>query len=1134
MAVPGSITMSLRGDGPWRGMTTLTAAERGDRRQRLLENCYVSSDGSEIRTAPGFKTMVDLFGDNPRETGYWRDVVDMARPAAVTVGSYSEHNLVSQEDLVVWSKPLHIHGFEIVKGQLKLFGEMDLRRGVVVNSDYTARVKIVSFTAVGGTTKLNLDVDALTTPTDASPDGIALALAPNGGATAATVIAPSYILIDESATGTGAADYLAGRIHVVSDASVPNAIIIETDISAQGGSGSFIEPAPIWKVRRGLGPFPALPGENGTVDVRSLGIWTVIGQPGFDSPASVCGPAYVANRMRDCGDALGNVTDGRWNTDRSRRLQKSLPYRLVPHVSQSRLILAAPGYGCVFQAPVVTPIQGDDGYRTNDIFDRPRSLGIPKAVMYEDTEKDDPAVSWHGGSGGAASGTYTFAVAYKDEATGETGLISEFLTLPTTQDNPGGLKLGILFPGYLMSECLALSILVFRSIRDGTQPYFQQAINVSTALPGGAVSSLKYGLVPTGGLGATESVAYRYMIQFTCPNIADSDLDQDFPMPNFERMPMGCKDSATVGGYTFFGGRLGNAGRRGELWESSITANYAESGHFTKPKQLICRANQNTDPRGQDGTWLCAQHCIPPAYQGSEIAGLDLFPYPRISGLLANMVNIRANYDQAGSTGEKTPQPQMSWPRWDMLQAVSQVGLSRTKEGAQAWLKLPQGHYEISQEGEPWFIQELRGYIDDQDGGDIEAMGAHGESLVICTRSKTYVQSWSINPVMTDRVVRPQQANSEFGCIAANTMVEFDGGTAWISDRGPVAMIGGVVEWVGRELEALFLGSTSRYKRDSQGLMRHAWATHDPVRGLVLFGLFADRLDTSVTYDGETNDWDSSGDEAKSRFPCDEILVWNYRQNAWSIWRYPVAILWMTTGFDVEGVERVMFLGEDWRIYAFDDHFNHWNKEPLILTVAEDSAGSEIVCTTTFDDSAAARGAGDNFISNGMTVMVTDVNGVLRGISTLVGYDKDLKTLTVADAISVQVNDQVYLGVKVSTVETNDVNPTGSESQSTVRSIEVRLGMQSRFSLGASGTIALPVYLGAEVTTDRPGASTPTWVVSNYTNSTYDLVGRTEPVTVSRIKRFTMNKSTGREHSVRLDIVSGAQVRLMDLALEVP
>lgn len=57
MSEIGAMPVSFRGDGPWRGMTTQSRAL--PQHFELLENCYVSSDGSEIRPIPGFRTYVD-------------------------------------------------------------------------------------------------------------------------------------------------------------------------------------------------------------------------------------------------------------------------------------------------------------------------------------------------------------------------------------------------------------------------------------------------------------------------------------------------------------------------------------------------------------------------------------------------------------------------------------------------------------------------------------------------------------------------------------------------------------------------------------------------------------------------------------------------------------------------------------------------------------------------------------------------------------------------------------------------------------------------------------------------------------------------------------------------------------------
>ena len=80
----------------------------------------------------------------------------------------------------------------------------------------------------------------------------------------------------------------------------------------------------------------------------------------------------------------------------------------------------------------------------------------------------------------ARNGTCKFRFAYKDEVTGEVGLLSEPLEIKVTSAIYAfqGVQLLVYFPGYLLHESLALSINVYRTVKDGDTYYFDRTIPV--------------------------------------------------------------------------------------------------------------------------------------------------------------------------------------------------------------------------------------------------------------------------------------------------------------------------------------------------------------------------------------------------------------------------------------------------------------------------------------------------------------------------------------------------------------------------------------------------------------------------------------------------------------------------------
>ncbi len=149
---------------------------------------------------------------------------------------------------------------------------------------------------------------------------------------------------------------------------------------------------------------------------------------------------------------------------------------------------------------------------------------------------------------------------------------------------------------------------------------------------------------------------------------------------------------------------------------------------------------------------------------------------------------------------------------------------------------------------------------------------------------ETYSFAWHRNPGGEI----PNLISNEHGCIAANSMVEFDGGCAWLGERGPVAM-GNGLQFIGLDVQEDFTdGPARRYLYDSRGMMRHSWGCHDASRGLVMWGLITAEGTQSLSANGgfalEYSGFGST-DQLKSRFPCDEVLIWSYRTSSFSTWR---------------------------------------------------------------------------------------------------------------------------------------------------------------------------------------------------------------------------------------------------------
>lgn len=1273
MANPGANQINLRGPGPWRGMTTQSSSEQG--RFALLENCYVSPDGQEIRPIPGFKTLIDCVtttrtvGSTIQTlAGFQTDFIDAMRPVAqledtsvggtaaaagstttqivnssasftvdefigfvvlITSGAASGesatitsntvdtlqlgHTLASapgasftftlyppvrytfpvssNETQYVWADPTQIHGFVQIAGQWNLFGEIGGRREPIYSSSVAPTTTTAQAKTDFNTTLVHVTgyryVSATRTEIVLSLQVFAREHAFNSIWTGADGSGnATHKLYIRGLTGGGASflnniahevDTTVGVHGISTDGGVYKIVTVKTGIvsaanEAPTGQAGFIDRVSTrWTVTT-----------TESDDDEALAVWVT---PSLDFSVDGVGTflrtSQVANRKRDFGDPDATIYEGGIG-GRSRRRQKRLPYRLVPSVTRDRILLGAPGYGCAFQVPRMVPITGTFTPTTttgivwvyNDIYDQPRALGIPKAVMFVDREtgiQDGADRSLHlyatddteyafGGTDATATtraGRYRLAVGYRDDVTGERGLMSEILEVETLTSAPTkvGIRLLVLFPGYLMPESMALSIDVFRSELNGETLYFDRTVPMmafDTAADNavGPVHvppvlnklSSKYGIF-------TNSVAneMRHLIEILLPFKSDEDLiKEESDLPTIEQMPRGCKAVRCArGGFTVYGGGLGDSGFLGELqsgelsWTHDIENNAGTQAQHGEANVVYNQIATRSDPGlPNDGRWNIASSAIPPAYAGSRVISGDLFPHPRYAATLDVLINSEARWQLSPSLFESTNEQRQV--RYRVQDTPWQQGVDGEVLLADTFLELPQGRIQISEPDNPGVTPATNEtVVVGDEGGDIEAIGEADGQLVICTRTRTYLVGYSESPVG----VPPELSDPNFGCIGANTMVTYPDGCAWISDAGPCAMIGGVVRHIGSDLSHLFRGPDARYLRDSTGMMRHAWAFCDSERALIYFGLFANRGlaagdEFELNYLGTNRKWSSlsTDNPARSRWPCDEILIWNYRVNAWSVWRPPLNLLvkWMASGVDYLGATMVAFLGSDNRVYRMEDDYAQWNTAPLIGTITTAAtASTSISISEQFGTGVVNRGNDDNYVEAGMEVLVIgqQTSNPLIAKTTLVSVTTEVSgsTVVLSDAVTVAAGDTILIGTRSFTITTTSVNAKLTEA-SRVAKVAIRYSLDSKDEDASHSYAAVTVSAGQR----REGV--PLQVSKSMTEtvaSDYTFLGSDDGTNRTMEAGFAMGSVSGQNPSISMEIVGGSSVRLQDLYMEV-
>lgn len=1236
---------SLRGEGPWRGRSTRNISDRSGRFQIRAQNCYVSSDGEKLINMPGFRTLVDLTDVNNPTNGFRRTVYDSILPVSgkhniTSSSSPSTDPYIAMDEirtspdenltLSCSAEEHHIHGFEQVRNTLVLFGESGHRKIPIYDS---SRVQ-VTLTGISVTTtgffEIHLSGDTTGGYTVRDELGAGQHALEHGD----TIWIEDLAITEDTLTQAYIDTWVNGRFHRIASRDADSAVLWTSPTGITANQAVHVGTGSVYRTRNNASglistPDPLSPWEPSIYDriddPPALTTWTIREDLDLDAPASTkCYPAWVANRQRDHGDGFqtytfgqsggnrtgalnsqflhfdGSVLPGRytewngaganwWATPGdgegsiawSRRRQKALPYRLNPEALGDRIVFAAPGYACCFQAPLMVPIEPESwpsptgGWSTtsgrgifwpgNDMYDKPRCLGVPKAILLDSYHKTavsptgsgDPSPASYPYSfltsissdttSGFVAGVYQIAVSYVDEGTGEEGLASEPVTITLTNDFLADMRLLVLHPGYFMPECLAWRINIYMTVPDGDALGFYTSVPMTGFGGSNLFATAKYGAAAGGSPDATELYVTLTVPAHGSPDVA---IDLSRLAPASGQMPRGAEAIRFIRGQLF---TIGHSGTHGDLLGGSMSAIYdADNTTFgcTSPNEVQIRGArseliaQSTPALASlspatDGPWGIASNYLPPAYQGAEFIAIDLLeaPYQRFivdfvrNGLAAPNQTSPDVFEQGMRLDlhRDTAFQQRLTTRGDIRDGQQQEGDTHLV-GRATYMVMPRGQIQVGDPGRPGAVNSAGiQFLDSKKDDDGIAIGQLGGAAVICSKKETHLLQWGRTP----RGTVPTVVSTEHGCIATNSMVTFDGGVAWISDRGPCAMSGSGLEWIGRQLEEDFSGDDARYAIDSKGLMRHCWGAHDQQRGLVYWGLVTSDSTHEVSYKGTSATFANSGNEAKSRFPCDEVLIWSYRANAFTTWRPPAGleILWMRPLTLSNGRTRMCFLAADKRIYAFDEQWSDTNADPLAVTSATDGSGTSFVTAesfttdTTTGGGAAGRGAG-TLVRAGMTVVQLDTDGEVVAQTTIASATPSTNTLVFDDSMTWKSTDTFEVGLRPAiTLETSYIGQASDVLQVN--------GLHLRYHLLGDGkahcrVTAKTFNLRSESVTEVGMTDDPDYyplVAGTAASTAFDKIGQ------RRI--FEQGKPEGSEVNVTLEITGRAGISITDLVAEV-
>lgn len=1180
----------------WQGQSTLSVSDRGMRRFLKLRNCYVSSDGSEIRSFPGFYGVWDNNAVANPDGWAGRYTTDIVRPIyrtdpddAYQFGYVPTSSAdPALQTLRARALPVHYHGFEQVGNVLVVWGESRFREVPIFSPDRT-KLTVSAITNTTGAWVLQLGV--LGAPTVSDATGASL-----NGLDVDQVVYLSGLTVADPAVQVLVDAELNGKVHDVGTISSPNLTLTSlsstTTVSAVAVTAGEIH---IVRPNRD-GTYPTAAGTqlspygttllNRVDDPDGLTVWRILEPLGTGDTRKICHPAWVANRRRDCGDKIQagfteGVTYGSAGRWASRREQQPIPYRLNSDCATDRVVLAAPAYGCMFQIPLKVPTNptawpNDQGNGTlgipidgNSVYDMPRALGIPKARMVVGVDAAilkptaaagtlpegynwlaEPLASTDAADG-VGQGEWKIAISYEDDALGEEGLASEVGTVNINNTTQAyALVVNYIHPGYIMPECMATKINVYIA------PPGQDALAYYASFPLGANprvgdtatanstnfnTSGFYGFQPPSTSGDVNAImrSIRLPLLGSGEDIAER-LDPERLAPQSASMPRGSDACRYLRGVLLAGGNIGNVGARGSLWFAKGSVRYDPLNSWDREKEIRVRVHgvnftaQSADQDGDYGTSHLgiAGRCFPDAYQGVEVVSRELFPDGGFFQRIDSVGNRRTNSLTATAASNHLQAERLATTR-EFLDRTRPAGTTdpvvATSTGPlNLFYVVPKGQMQVGDPGAPWRSSKAAiQFIDPNRGDDITAIGNLSGTAIVCTMRETYSFAWHRNAGGEI----PNLVSNEHGCIAANSMVEFDGGCAWLGERGPVAM-GRGLQFVGLDVQEDFSGASSRYAYDSRGMMRHAWGCHDAARGLVMWGLVTKGAQHALSFRGATAlaYEDQPSDEAKSRYACDEVLIWSYRTSSFSTWRPPAGleIYWMRQIRLADGTAVMAFLAADGRIYALDDAYSDSAATPLDYAVTSDSDSGTVTVT---------------YAPGTVNVAFPGLDGIAKrwrnGMRVEQFRDGRLISATLIETVLTVTNTSTTFttGVPVLSLRKGDTIRVGARPP--VEILTNYLGAETMDTLSVSAAQMRYSLLGTQ-----DGHARITALATDFTTHNPITMGPWEPLDLMNnagvgVPRFAARKTFKRggfdrpEAALLIEFTGKAQLRIADIGVEV-
>jgi hypothetical protein len=277
--------------------------------------------------------------------------------------------------------------------------------------------------------------------------------------------------------------------------------------------------------------------------------------------------------------------------------------------------------------------------------------------------------------------------------------------------------------------------------------------------------------------------------------------------------------------------------------------------------------------------------------------------------------------------------------------------------------------------------------------------------------------------------------------------------------------------------------------------------------------------------------------------PCDEVLIWNYRSNAFSTWRPPsgLEIYWMRPLRDDSGDVRVCFLARDGRIYALDEAANDsamtttYGIEATVTARATDSTSLSFTLSggTGQNGTAPTGHNGDRrHLRSGMLVEAIDASGNLvwdTTIASVTSVSASGGTIVLSAAQTWRETYSIRIGGRQRATIVSGYLGAEALDNLNVQATQMRYSLFGNGSAHAKVTL-LKTELADTATAARSVAMVPTdaWTALGYASVT-----TSDETRIARRRRFAQGGADATEIAVKVELSGSAQARIEDIALEV-